>query len=238
MLLRSYFTVAIAVAAMEVTSPLFVAAEQSSSSVRGTSALDDAAAASATKQQHRILAGATGRYLVQLIEYAEDAFQLADAEPASVNRRLRELQGNSGNRGPPSETGPKKKNAFELANGNILEVEGLTKEDEESLSSGDEIILPAESTMSGNKINVHGKQVGRPPNAGNRQGRKLATLTGDKTVVGVKVMTSCNEGYNGTEADLSSNIFDDAVNLATQYKACSHNKLNIIKPHKTGVLAA
>jgi hypothetical protein len=241
MLLRSYCTVAIAaVAAMAATSPLLVATEQSSSSVRGrgrgTAALEDAAAASATKQQHRVLAGTTGRYLVQLIEYADDAFQLADAEPAIFNRRLRELQGNSGNRGPPSETGPKKKNAYELANGNIIEVEGLTKEDEESLSSGDLIILPAESTVSGNKINVHGKQVGRPPNAGtgHRQGRKLATLTGDKTVVGVKVMTYCNEtysGYSGSEAYLSSKIFDaDAVNLATQYKACSHNKLNIIKP--------
>ena len=231
MLFRSFCTAAIA--AIAVTSPLAAAAQQSSSSVRGA-APEDAAAVSANKQ-HRVLAGTTGRYLTQRIEYSEDAFQLGDTEPAGVDRRLRELQGNSGNRGPPSETGPKEKHAFELPNGEILEVEGLTKEDEASLSSGDEIILPAESTMSGSKINVHGKPVGKPQfqsdtKAGDRQGRKLATLTGDKTVVGVKVVTSCNEAYGRSEADLASNIFDDTVNLKTQYKACSHNKLNIIKP--------
>jgi len=105
MLLPSYCTAAIA--AVAVSSSFLVAAEQSSSSV--------AAATSAMEQQHSILAGATGRYLEQLIKYAEDAFQLANAEPAILIVGF-VLQGNSNNRGPSSETGPekKKKHAFKL----------------------------------------------------------------------------------------------------------------------------
>ena len=118
MLLPSYYCTA-AIAAVAVSSSFLVAAEQSSSSVRGrgtaTVSLEEAAAASAMEQQHRILAGATGRYLEQLIKYAEDAFQLANAEPAILIVGF-VLQGNSNNRGPSSETGPekKKKHAFKL----------------------------------------------------------------------------------------------------------------------------
>jgi hypothetical protein len=119
MLLPSYCTAAIA--AVAVSSSFLVAAEQSSSSVRGgrgtatAQSPEEAAAASAMEQQHRILAGATGRYLEQLIKYAEDAFQLANAEPAILIVGF-VLQGNSNNRGPSSETGPekKKKHAFKL----------------------------------------------------------------------------------------------------------------------------
>ena len=80
MLFCSFCTAAIA--AIAVTSPLAAAAQQSSSSVRGA-APEDAAAVSANKQ-HRVLAGTTGRYLTQRIEYSEDAFQLGDTEPAGV----------------------------------------------------------------------------------------------------------------------------------------------------------
>ncbi len=224
MLFRSYCTAALA--AMAAISPMAAVTAQSSTSVRGAATTEDVAA---NMQHHRVLAGATGRYLVQLTEYSEDAFQLADNPEPNVDRRLRELQG-QGNGGPPSGTGPKKNAAFELPNGKILEIEGLTAEDEARLSSGDEVVLPPEATMSGQKINVNGKPIGRPPNAGNRPDRRLATLTGDKTVVGVRVVTSCNDSTTSNAADLQQYIFDDAVNLAKQYKACSHDKLNIIKP--------
>ena len=223
MLFRSYCTAAIAALATST------ATAKSTSSVRGVAHEDSSAA------HHRVLSGVTGKYLEQLIEYSDDSFGLADNPNGVVDRRLRELQGNSGNsnrggNGRGNGNGPQKQGAFELPNGVILEFEGLTAEDEASLSPGDDIILPAEATMSGTKINVHGRPIGRPPNAGNRQGRKLATLTGDKTVVGVRVVTSCNDQTTSSEADLTSYIFDDAVNLSKQYKACSHDQLNFIKP--------
>ena len=224
MLFRSYCTAAIA--AMAAVSPMAAA---QSSNVRGAISTEDSPAASST-MQHRLLAGATGRYLVQLTEYNEDAFQLADDAEARVDRRLRELQGNSAGRGRSGETGPKKNAAFELPNGEILQLEGLAPGDEDLLASGDDIVLPVEATMDGQKVNVHGKPIGRPPNAGKKQGRRLATLVGDKTVVGVRVVTSCNDSTTSSAANLQQYIFDDAVNLAKQYKACSHGKLNIIKP--------
>ena len=230
MLFRSYCIAAIA--AIAATSPLASAADQSSSSVRGAAVReDDAAAAASATKQHRALAGVKGKYLEQILEYAEDGFTIA-GEPG-VDRRLRELQGNSANSnsgGKKLETGPKKKAAFELHDGTILQMEGLTLEDEESLLSGEEITLPVEANMDGQKINVNGKPVGRGSGLGfKKQGRKLATLTGDKTVVGVRVVTACGDTYGSTAAALRSHIFEDAVNLANQYKACSHDQLNIIK---------
>ena len=231
MLFRSYCIAAIA--AIAATSPLASAADQSSSSVRGTAVReDDAAAAASATKQHRALAGVKGKYLEQILEYAEDGFTIA-GEPG-VDRRLRELQGNSANSngsgGKKLETGPKKMAAFETADGMIYVVEGLTLEDEESLFSGEEITLPEEATMDGQRINVNGKSVGRGSGLGfKKQGRKLATLTGDKTVVGVRVVTACGDTYGSTDAALRSHIFEDAVNLANQYKACSHDQLNIIK---------
>ena len=231
MLFRSYCIAAIA--AIAATSPLASAADQSSSSVRGAAVReDDAAAAASATKQHRALAGVTGKYLQQILEFSEDVFQIA-GEP-DVDRRLRELQGNSnsnsGGKKSAGETGPKKKAAFELHDGTILQMEGLTLEDEESLLSGEEITLPVEANMDGQKINVNGKPVGRGSGLGfKKQGRKLATLTGDKTVVGVRVVTACGDTYGSTAAALRSHIFEDAVNLANQYKACSHDQLNIIK---------
>ena len=228
MMLRSYCTAIIIIAAGAVTATshhLAAAAAQ-------TSTAQSPPAVSATIQ-HRVLAGATGRYLEQLTEYNDDAFQLADnPEPQARRLRERELQGkgNAFGKDKNDEKGSKKNAAFELPDGNILEVEGLTAEDEASLSSGDLIELPVEATMDGQKINVHGKPIGSPPNAGKKTSRKLATLTGDKTVVGVRVVTSCNDQTTANEAQLQDYIFDDAVNLAKQYKACSHDKLNIIKP--------
>ena len=132
------------------------------------------------------LAGANGKYLVQLTEYEEDAFQLAD-NPERVVRQLRELQGN---KGPPSGASPKKNANFELPNGEILEIEGLSAEDESLLSSGEEVVLPAEATMSGQSINpeaaatittsgqninLNGKPLGRPVIADNHLDRRLCS---------------------------------------------------------------
>ena len=232
MLFRSYCTAIIAAVAVAATSHLAAAAAQSSSTVRGSPAASETI-------QHRDLAGAIGRYLVQLTEYNDGAFQLADhPEPQARRLRERELQGkgNAFGKDRNGEMGSKRNAAFELPNGIILEMEGLTAEDEASLASGDLIQLPVESTFTmamddlGQKINVHGKPIGRPPNADKKTSRKLATLEGDKTVVGVRVVTSCNDQTTANEAQLQDYIFDDAVNLAKQYKACSHDKLNIIKP--------
>lgn len=87
----------------------------------------------------------------------------------------------------------------------------------------------AEMTSSGTKIDLHGNPVGRSPDASSRHGRKLATFTGDKTVIVVRVKTSCNEEPVQTAAQLEADFFDDAGGLATQFFACSHGKLNIVK---------
>ena len=238
MLFRNYCIAAIA--AMAATLPLTVSAQQSSA-VRGgsaASAADDAAVILPSNTQHRALGGVTGTYLVQLTEYeGTDAFTLADNPEPDV-RRLRELQGNSGNggngKGNP-QGGPHKNAAFELESGEIFTLEELATEDKE-LPSGVVVSLPAGATMAGTKIKLGGQKLDKGPNenastnAREKFGRRLATLTGDKTVVGVRVVTSCNDSTTSNAAALQQYIFDDAVNLAKQYKACSHDKLNIIKP--------
>ena len=116
MLFRSYCTAAIA--AVAATAPMAAAATQSST-VRGASSAEDSATI-----QHRVLAGATGRYLEQINEFNEDVFELADdAEPQA--RRLRELQskGKGNAFGKSGEKGNKRNAAFELADGSILEME-------------------------------------------------------------------------------------------------------------------
>ena len=248
MLFRNYCIAAIA--AMAATLPLTVSAQQSSSAVRGggaASAAADDAVILPSNTQHRALGGVTGTYLVQLTEYeGTDAFTLAENPEPDV-RRLRELQGNSNNRGGNNSNnrggngngnpqgGPHKNAAFQLSSGEILEFENLAAEDLD-LPSGVEVELPVEATMAGTKINAHGKPLVKGPNANasdtarEKTGRRLATVTGDKTVVGVRVVTSCGESTTSSASALQQYIFDDAVNLATQYKACSHDKLNIIKP--------
>ena len=220
MLFRTYCTAAIA--AVAATTPMAAAAQ--SSTLRGASSAEDSPAAYA--KQHRNLAGATGRYLEQLTEFNDDVFVLSeDLEPQA--RRLRELKGKS-NKPQAVSQGKKKNAAFELENGLIMEIEGMAAEDEDVFDSGEMVELPLDATMDGEKINVKGKHLAKSGKETSR--RKLATLEGDKTVVGVRVVTSCGQSTTSSEADLQQHIFDDAVNLAKQYKACSHNKLNIIKP--------
>ena len=170
MLFRSYCIAIIAAVAVAATSHLAAAAAQSSSTVRGSPAASETI-------QHRDLAGAIGRYLVQLTEYNDGAFQLADhPEPQARRLRERELQGkgNAFGKDRNGEMGSKRNAAFELPNGIILEMEGLTAEDEASLASGDLIQLPVESTftmamLDGQKINVHGKPTEGPLTQAKRQ---------------------------------------------------------------------
>jgi hypothetical protein len=58
--------------------------------------------------------------------------------------------------------------------------------------------------------------------------RKLATVTGDRTILVVRVIAK-NRATTARESSLASAVFDDSVNVATQYKACSNGKLNFVK---------
>jgi hypothetical protein len=239
MLFRNYCIAAIA--AMAATLPLTVSAQQSSSAVRGgggaASAAADATVILPSNTQHRALGGVTGTYLVQLTEYeGTDAFALAENPEPDV-RRLRELQGNSGGNGKGNpQGGPHKNAAFEAEDGQIFELTDLAEGDDD-LPSGIQVTLPVTASANAQgKISLHGAKIEKGPNANasdtarEKTGRRLATVTGDKTVVGVRVVTSCGESTTSSASALQQYIFDDAVNLATQYKACSHDKLNIIKP--------
>ncbi len=237
MLFRNYCIAAIA--AMAATLPSVSA--QQSSAVRGGGAASASAADDAvilpSNTQHRALGGVTGTYLVQLTEYeGTDAFTLAENPEPDV-RRLRELQGNSGGNGNGNpQGGPHKNAAFETEEGLIMELTDLAAEDL-NLDSGITVTLPVTASANAKgKISLHGAKLEKGPNgnasdtAREKTGRRLATVTGDKTVVGVRVVTSCSDSTTSTAAQLQQYIFDDAVNLAKQYKACSHDKLNIIKP--------
>jgi hypothetical protein len=58
--------------------------------------------------------------------------------------------------------------------------------------------------------------------------RNLAIVTGDRTVLVVRVIAD-DKSTTASESDLARYVFDDFVNVATQYKACSHGKLNFMK---------
>jgi hypothetical protein len=58
--------------------------------------------------------------------------------------------------------------------------------------------------------------------------RDLAVVAGDRTILVVRVIAD-DKSTTASEADLASYVFDDSVNVATQYKACSHGKLNFKK---------
>lgn len=61
-----------------------------------------------------------------------------------------------------------------------------------------------------------------------RQRRRLTQTTGDRTVLAVRVVAS-NDAFSKSEYQLSQSVFDDAINLKSQYAACSHGKLNFQK---------
>ncbi|CAJ1954136.1 unnamed protein product [Cylindrotheca closterium] len=74
-------------------------------------------------------------------------------------------------------------------------------------------------------------------NNSERRHRNLMGKTGSKTVLAVRVIAA-NSAFSRTEDQLSWSVFGgpgDAVNLKSQYAACSHGKLNFNKrPNKNG----
>jgi hypothetical protein len=60
--------------------------------------------------------------------------------------------------------------------------------------------------------------------------RNLADrVTGERTILVVRVIAN-NRATSARERALARLVFDDSVNVATQYTACSHGKLNFTKP--------
>lgn len=67
--------------------------------------------------------------------------------------------------------------------------------------------------------------------------RNLATVTGNKSILVVRVVTSDNKAPSASRLSLSNSVFSnnadgkgaDAVSIKTQYAACSHGKLNIVE---------
>jgi hypothetical protein len=58
--------------------------------------------------------------------------------------------------------------------------------------------------------------------------RNLAVVEGRKAILVVRVIADGGT-TTANEDELALNVFDDSVNVAKQYKACSHGKLNVIK---------
>jgi hypothetical protein len=58
--------------------------------------------------------------------------------------------------------------------------------------------------------------------------RNLAVVTGKRTILVVRVIAK-NRATTAREGSLASAVFDDSVNVAKQYKACSHGKLDFVK---------
>jgi hypothetical protein len=58
--------------------------------------------------------------------------------------------------------------------------------------------------------------------------RNMAVVTGDRTILVVRVIAD-DKSTTASESDLARYVFDDVVNVATQYKACSHDQLNFMK---------
>jgi hypothetical protein len=58
--------------------------------------------------------------------------------------------------------------------------------------------------------------------------RHLAVVTGKRTILVVRVIAK-NRATTAGESALASAVFDDSINVAKQYKACSHGKLDFVK---------
>lgn len=92
----------------------------------------------------------------------------------------------------------------------------------DSLIDGGELVLPENAN-----INAILAPRGAGSNAGN--GRRLAVVEGDKSVLVVRV-NAPDFSTSSSVSVLSDNVFgttDDSVNLKSQYEACSYNKLRL-----------
>lgn len=161
---------------------------------------------------HRVLEQEeTGTYLVAEIEYSEEG---------------------------PSNSKPEQTVNIELGNGLIYQLTNVnpswTNGNRKSLESGkSKIKIGKGATIAGDKIDLHGNAPEEVKGLFDRNleqdnHRKLATTTGTKTVLAVRVIASDGE-YGFSESALSDEVFGtygDPVNLVSQYKACSFDQLN------------
>jgi hypothetical protein len=82
------------------------------------------------------------------------------------------------------------------------------------------IIPPGHTRFLSNVVNFDNQE-------GNER-RNLAVVNGTRTILVVRVIAT-DGNTTADEATLASNVFDDSVNVAKQYSACSHGKLNFTK---------
>jgi hypothetical protein len=144
--------------------------------------------------------------------------------------------------------------SIELPDGRIYEVTNAMVGWEKSLQSGrDKVIIPEGTVIYSNgKINVKGKNINKKNQGQNgfvrrnlleqnvaertpEQDLNLAALqssrklqTGTKTVLAVRVIVNNGSYSHATQTGLSNDVFGngvDAVNLKSQYAACSYNQL-------------
>lgn len=136
------------------------------------------------------IGGATGKHLKQSNIYSEseDDFQLQLVQLAAESSKMTTLEHR------------------------MLEVEGLTEEDKASSS------LSFTSTSGSTKIKFHGSPpdgIGRlspsHSHADRHRGRELVSLTGDRTVVIVRAVTSCGQQPTTSEAALAQSFFADMM---------------------------
>jgi len=100
------------------------------------------------------------------------------------------------------------------------------------LVSGEtELVLPSDVEID---VPAQKLKLNEPPGLAKKpdKRRNLAVVTGDKTVLVVRVVAA--DGSTGfSEVQLSDSVFGngvDPVNIKSQYAACSFDKLNITKP--------
>jgi hypothetical protein len=58
--------------------------------------------------------------------------------------------------------------------------------------------------------------------------RHLAKVNGNRKILVIRVIAN-DKSTTAGESALASDVFDDSVNVAKQYKACSHGKLDFVK---------
>jgi hypothetical protein len=67
--------------------------------------------------------------------------------------------------------------------------------------------------------------------------RNLAKVNGKRKILVVRVIAN-NRATTAGESALARDVFDDSVNVATQYKACSQGKLNFVKANNRAIRGA
>ena len=175
--------------------------------------------------------------------YATFALKVSEEGPDG-GRRLRKLQGNSG----------KETLSIETTDGMYYDVVNAPRGWQKGKKAGETVVrIPKGAKITGATIDMGGRApegVGKPfdrlleeiateatPEQRRnlaelkKQQRGLAVVTGDKSVLAVRV-NHTGEGLYGaysTNDYIADSIFGtgpDLVNLVSQYSACSHRKLN------------